>query len=266
MGVASYFFDNMKRLYSNPLIYALPIICLFSYCHNSIKKEESKKLPKNTIGIPRVISNYRITLLTDDTDISREMHIQDSLNTVFLDSIFNELINQFFQELLKEPTSEQIEELFQERVNDINFENKNGSWERANEWYDMTTSTMQHSGKNGLSLFKKYESGLARLKNEILIKNKKAKDIPELDEIDPKERDGNFANETIINSTNFPLIVYYSGPTSKVLTISPLDTIRIDLIPGNYNLVARINVPGINENHASRQYRGIHYVCTYFLN
>lgn len=173
------------------------------------------------------------------------------------DSLIKEKLKDFLQDL--------SENILEELFDAMTEEAENGQWEKANEWYEKTTQTMEQSGKKGKDLLKKYEGKLALIKNKIISQNPDKNDLPNSELTDGNEIEGETATEEIRNETIFALTLYYTGQVSKIVTIPPNGFMQVKLPKGTYNIVAKVSAPLVDEYYGTRTYGGFHYANRYYL-
>lgn len=158
-----------------------------------------------------------------------------------------------------------LKDLIEKILDHIEKEAKNGNWERANEWFERTTYIMENGDINGKALFEIYETRLAKLKVEILSKDPNPNILPSSELTNDTRNEGGHATEYVTNATNYTLTLYYTGPTSTVITIAPGREKCISLRKGLYSIVAKVSAPSVRECYGTRYYKGLRHVVKYYI-
>lgn len=176
------------------------------------------------------------------------------------EKLLDKLEDEISDELL-DILKDMLEEIFEH----IKEEAENGNWEKANEWYERATDIMKKGGKNGKTLLKLYERKLAKLKTDILSKDPNPNLLPGSELTDDNRNESSHATEYVTNGTEYTLTLYYTGPTSIIVTIAPGGKKSISLLKGLYSVVAKVSAPSIQEYYGSQTYRGLPYAVKYYI-
>lgn len=158
-----------------------------------------------------------------------------------------------------------LKDLLEAIMDGIKEEAESGNWERANEWFERATDIMKNDGENGKTLLKLYEGKLAKLKTDILSKDPNPNILPGSELSDETKNEGSHATEYVTNSTAYTLTLYYTGPTSTIVSIPPGGKETVSLIKGSYSIVAKVSAPSVQEYYGSQTYRGFTYGIKYYI-
>jgi predicted nucleic acid-binding Zn-ribbon protein len=158
-----------------------------------------------------------------------------------------------------------LKDILEEIMDGIKEEAESGNWERANEWFERATDIMKKGGKNGKSLLKLYEGKLAKLKTDILSKDPNPNVLPGSELSGNPKNESSHATEYITNGTDYTLTLYYTGPTSTIVTIVPGGKKAVSLLKGSYSVVAKVSAPSVQEYYGSQTYRGFPYEVRYYI-
>lgn len=175
-----------------------------------------------------------------------------------------QLLSELEQEILEEGL-DILKDIVESILDDINEEADNGSWEKANEWYERASETMRKGGKKGEKLLEIYEGRLAKTKTNILSKNPNPNKLPDSELLADNKKEGAYATDYVKNNTRYVLTLFYSGPTAKRVIFQPGEKKSVSLLKGFYSIVAKVSAPGISEYYRTQLYQGYSYSGVYSL-
>jgi hypothetical protein len=176
------------------------------------------------------------------------------------EKLLDKLEDEIFDELL-----DILKDILEQIMDGIKEEAESGNWEHANEWFERATDIMKNGGKNGKSLLKLYEGKLAKLKTDILSKDLNPNVLPGSELSGDTKNEGSHATEYVTNSTEYTLTLYYTGPTSTIVTIPTGGKEAVSLRKGSYSIVAKVSAPSVQEYYGSQIYRGFPYEVKYYI-
>lgn len=207
------------------------------------------------------------TITTDTTSYTSNISISNTFDqNIKKDTLdLTKKILDTLEDKILDKSPDILKDLLDQTIDRIKEDIENGRWEQANESFERATDIMKNGGKNGKSLFKRYEDKLAKLKIAILSKN------PSIDVLSPSEVFGNTkkensnATEYVTNNTEYTLTLYYTGLTNKIITIPAGKTEVIILQKGSYSIIAKVSTPLVKETYRSQVYRGFSYRISYII-